>query len=108
MGMEVSEMSGKRRQFDRDFKVSAVRLLESSEKSLQQGARELGICGSMLRRWRNQVRSRGAAAFSEGGRMERSQLVRLRRENRELRRDLEALKKMLVSWKGAARRGIGP
>lgn len=46
-------MSEKRRQYDRHFKLSAVRLLESSDKPLVQVARELGISGSMLRRWLN-------------------------------------------------------
>lgn len=97
-------MSGKRRKFDRDYKLSAVRLWESSAKPLEQVARELGIAGSMLRRWRDQVKSRGAASLSESGRMERSELVRLRRENRDLRRDMEVLKKILESWKGDGKR----
>ena len=92
-------MSERRRQYDRDFKLSAVRLLEESDKPLEQVARGLGICGSMLRRWRVQVRERGAQSFSEAGRMERSEVLRLRRENKELKRDLEALKKILGSWK---------
>ncbi len=98
-------MSGKRREFDRNFKLSAVRLLESSDEPLEQVARRLSICGSMLRRWRVQVRSRGAEAFSEGGRMERSELTRLMRENKELRRDLEALKKTLGYLGQTAKKG---
>lgn len=101
-------MSGKRRQYDKAFKLSAVRLLENSEESLEHVARGLGISGSMLRRWRNQVRSRGAQAFTEGGRMERSELMRLRRENRELKRDLEALKKMQGYLARAGRRSARP
>jgi len=101
-------MSGKRRQYDRDFKISAVRLLESSDKSLEQVARGLGISGSMLRRWRNQIRSRGVKAFSDGGRMERSELARLRRKNKELRRDLEALKKTLDYLGRSGRKGTKP
>jgi len=100
-------MSGKRRQFDRDFKLSAVRLLESSDEPLEQVARRLSICGSMLRRWRVQVRNRGAEAFSGRGRMQRSELTRLMRENKELRRDLEALKKTLDYLGQAARKGTG-
>lgn len=101
-------MSGKRRKFDRDFKISAVRLLEDSPGSLEQVARGLGICGSMLRRWRNQVMSRGVGSFSESGRMERSELARLRRENKDLRRDLEALKKTLDYLGRAGGRGTRP
>lgn len=84
-----------RRQYDRAFKLSAVQLLESSDLPLSQVARSLGVHHSMLRRWRNQVRQRGAGAFSEAGRVERSEVERLRRENRTLRRDLEMLKKTL-------------
>ena len=101
-------MSGKRRQYDRDFKISAVRLLESSDESSEQVARSLGISGSMLRRWRNQIRSRGVKAFSDSGRMERSELARLRRKNKELQRDLEALKKTLDYLGGAGRKGTKP
>ena len=101
-------MSEKRRQFDRDFKLSAVRLLESSDRPLEQVARGLGISGSMLRRWRVQVRERGAGAFSETGRMERAEVLRLRRENQELRRQVEFLKKTLGFEVGAKRRGIRP
>ncbi len=97
-------MSEKRQRFDRNFKLSAVRLLESSDKPLVQVARELGISGSMLRRWRSQVRERGAESFSEAGRMERSEVLRLRRENKELRRQLEALKKTLGFEAGARKR----
>ena len=101
-------MSEKRQRFDRNFKLSAVRLLESSDKPLVQVARELGISGSMLRRWRSQVREKGAELFSEAGRMERSEVLRLRRENKELRRQLEALKKTLGFEAGARRRSTRP
>lgn len=101
-------MSERRRQYDSNFKLSAVRLLESSEESLEQVARGLGITGSMLRRWRDQVRSQGADSFSESGRMERSEILRLRRENKELRRQLEILKKTLGFETGAKKRGIKP
>jgi transposase len=101
-------MSGKRRRFDRDYKLSAVRLLESSEGNLEQISRGLGISSSMLRRWRNQVRERGAESFSETGRMERSEVLRLRRENKDLRRQLEFLKKTLGFEVVIKRKGTKP
>lgn len=88
-------MNGKRRQYDRDYKLAAVRLLASSDKPLQLVARELGITGSMLGRWRRQIQLKGADSFSDNGRQERSEILRLRRKNKELERDLEALKKTL-------------
>jgi transposase len=99
-------MPEKRRQYDRHFKLSAVRLVENSDKPLDQVARELGISGSMLRRWRTQVRERGAASFSDIGRMERSEVLRLRRANKELRRQVEVLKKTLGFESGARKRSI--
>jgi transposase len=101
-------MKEKRRQYDRSFKLSAVRLLVGSDRPLVQVARELGISGSMLRRWLEQVRERGAKSFSDAGRLERSEILRLRREIRDLKRENEILKKTLgfeVKPKG---RGIKP
>jgi transposase len=101
-------MVERRKQYDRVFKLSAVRLLESSEKPLVQVARGLGISGSMLRRWREQVRERGAESYSETGRMERAEVLRLQRENKELRRENEILKKTLGFEAGARRRSTRP
>lgn len=88
-------MVEKRRQFDRDYKLSAVRLLEQSDQPLEQVARGLGISGSMLRRWRDQVKLKGADSFNESGRQDRSEILQLRRENKDLRRQIEILKKTL-------------
>jgi transposase len=101
-------MEEKRKQYDRTFKLSAVRLIESSEKPSEQVARELGISGSMLRRWRNQVREKGEKAFSESGRVERTEILRLRRENKDLRKQIEVLKKTLGFETGTKRRDTGP
>jgi transposase len=86
----------KRRQYNREFKISAVRLLEESDKPLVEVARSLGIHETMLHKWRKQLRERGPGSFDESGRQERSQLLRLQRENRRLKRDLEMLKKTLA------------
>jgi transposase len=87
----------RRRQFDRDFKLSAVRMLAGSEEPLVQVARHLGVHESMLRRWRRQVELRGPESFDRCGRQADSEVERLRRENRRLKRDVEMVKKTLVS-----------
>jgi len=101
-------MGEKRRQFDRDYKLSAVRLLEQSDKPLEQVARGLGISGSMLRRWRDQVKLKGSDSFSEAGRQERAEILRLRRENKDLRRRIEVLKKTLGFQVRPKRRNTKP
>ena len=85
---------GKRRSFDRAFKLSAVRLLAASDESLVQVASSLGIHDNLLRRWRKQLSS-GGSEMSESGRRERSEVVRLRRRCRDLQRELALLKKTL-------------
>jgi transposase len=86
-------MVEKRRQYDRQFKEQAVRLLQSGEVPLARVARQLGVTESMLRRWRAQVES--GKSFSSSGRQERSLVQQLQRENQQLRQDLAALKKTL-------------
>jgi transposase len=85
----------KRRRFDRAYKLSAVRLLESSGESVNQVARSLGIHHNLLRRWRQQLSGAGAATMSEAGLQERAEVVRLRRRCRDLERELNLLKKTL-------------
>lgn len=92
-------MSEKRRQFTREFKLEAVRLAASGEKSVAQVARELGIRASMLRDWKRQVESRpGLAAtdvFPGNGQVpsQEEELRRLRREVETLRQERDFLKK---------------
>lgn len=52
-------MSKKRRQFTREFKLEAVRLVEEGGLSIGQVARDLGINDSVLRRWRDRILSEG-------------------------------------------------
>lgn len=85
----------KRRRFDRAYKLSAVRLLESSGESVNQVARSLGIHHNLLRRWRQQLSGAGASTMSEAGLQERAEVVRLRRRCRDLERELNLLKKTL-------------
>ncbi|MCX6826753.1 MAG: transposase [candidate division Zixibacteria bacterium] len=101
-------MGEKRRQFDRDYKLSAVRLLEQSDQPLELVARGLGISGSMLRRWREQVKMKGSDSFSELGRQDRSEILRLRRENKDLKRQIEILKKTFGFQGRAKRRNTRP
>ena len=89
---------GKRRSFDRSFKLSA------SDESLSQVARSLGIHDNLLRRWRQQLSS-DSPGMSESGRQERSEVVRLRRRCRNLERELALLKKTLDLSTDRDRRG---
>jgi len=90
-------MSQIRRQFTRDFKVEAVRLLEESGKTIAEVSRDLGIDRKTITRWRKEYGVDPSNAFRGNGvRTElESELWRLKRENQTLRREREILKKVL-------------
>jgi transposase len=83
-----------RRRFTPEFKAEAVRLVESSEKSLGAIARELDLNDTVLRDWVRQAavdagRGRPGALTTA----EREELARLRREVKRLEMEREILKK---------------
>ena len=86
------------KQYDREFKVEAVRLLETSGKSAAQLERELGIGKGNLTRWRRQFGEEGEDAFPGHGRLtpEQEELRRLKRENEILRQERDILKKAIA------------
>src|SRR5215469_15678404 len=78
------------RLYTREFKLEAVRLSESSEKTVAQIARDLGIPERVLYRWRRELRElreRPEQAFPGKGHQSE-----LEEENRRLKRELELLK----------------
>jgi transposase len=73
-----------------EFKAEAVRLVRTSSDSLTKIARDLGIGGPTLRTWVEATRPKAESPLTDD---ERSELRRLRRENRELRMERDILKK---------------
>ena len=88
-----------RRQFGAEFKLEAVRLVESGRPALEV-AHSLGIRPDMLRKWRRQFVAAAAPtdpreAFPGHGQLtsQDEELRRLRREVAVLREEREILKK---------------
>jgi transposase len=83
--------------FTREFKIEAVRLMETSERSSTELAMELGVRRNQLYKWKEQLAGKGEQAFPDKrGRPrkeEQSEIVTLRQENAQLKEDLEILKK---------------
>src|SRR4051812_22051152 len=76
------------------FRADAVKLVESSGKSVRQIASDLGIAVESLRRWVQQAKA--DAGHGPPGVLtteEREELRRLRRENKTLLLEREILKK---------------
>jgi len=91
-------MAETRRKFDEDFKIGAVRIVRESGKPIAQVARELGVNEGTLGNWCAQdrrARGEGNGALSED---ERTELVRLRRENVELAMERDVLKRSVALW----------
>jgi transposase len=83
-------MPGKRRQFSREFKEEAVRLVVESGRPLSVIARELGIRPEQLREWRGQVKRPTPAVPANAAAEE---LRRLRQELELTRQERDFLKK---------------
>src|SRR5437763_10351152 len=83
------------RSFTREFKVEALHLAQSSQKSQSQIARDLGIADSTLHHWRKQFSEQGEQAFPGSGHQtpQEEELRQLKRENELLRQERDILKK---------------
>ena len=91
-------MGKPRKKYAQEFKVEAVRLLETSGKSASQIERELGIGKGNLWRWQrrygsdNEQRAVGPA----GRTLEQERIRALERENEILRQERDILRKAIA------------
>ena len=90
---DTSKSRRTRRQFDDDFKAQAVRLVLDEGKSIAATARDLDLTESALRQWVERARADRTQGRTGLTTLEREELARLRKENRELRTEREILKK---------------
>ena len=71
-----------RRKFTREFKLEAVKLIQERGVTVAQAPRDLGVHGTVLRRWVQECAADSQQAFPGQGQMkpEQGELARLRRE----------------------------
>ena len=83
--------------FTREFKLEAVRLMETSDRPSTEIAMELGIRRNQLYKWKEQLSQKGDQAFTRSAgrpkKGEQSDLATLRQENARLKEENEILKK---------------
>jgi transposase len=91
-----------RRTFTREFKLEAVKLIEERGVTVAQAARDLGVQGSVLRRWVQECAADSQQAFPGQGQMkpEPAELARLRREVIKLTAERDILKKAAADSTG--------
>jgi transposase len=88
----------RRRKFDREFKIQAVKLLLESGKTVEEVAEDLGIYWGNLSRWKKEYKKDVEGAFPGMGKLkpEDEELRRLKKENEGLRQERDILKKALA------------
>ena len=86
---------GTRRQFSREFKVEAVKLVTQRGVAVAQAARDLDVVESVLRRWMRELVQGTREAFPGNGVMkaEQAEIDRLRKEVAKLKMERDILKK---------------
>ena len=91
-------MGKKRRQFSKEFKNEAVRLIVDEGRRVSELSRELGVGENSLSSWKNKYEEGKIEPFPGKGRMspEDAELRRLKRENEVLRMERDILKKAAV------------
>ena len=87
----------KRAVYDKQFKMSAVKLAQGADKSITEVAKELGTSGSSLRHWINEYDEYRESAFPNHGNAlfnSTYEIKKIQKENEELRMEIELLKKL--------------
>jgi transposase len=78
---------GTRRQFSREFKLEAVRLVKDRGVSVAQAARDLDVHENVLSKWVRELAADPQQAFPGQGMVkpEQAEIDRLKKENAKLR-----------------------
>ena len=84
-------MTGRHKEFTEDFKREAVRLSQTSGRTIAEIAEDLGIAKSTLSRWRRELAEQDLLSGPHEDTTK--ELARLRRENELLRQERDLLKK---------------
>ena len=92
-----------RRQFSREFKLEAIRLVKERGVSVVQVSRDLDVGENVLRRWTKEFTSDPGQAFAGQGQLkpEQQEIDRLRREVAKLKAERDILKS-----RGLLREGV--
>ena len=87
----MEEAKLKKKRFDREFKIQAVKMLTEEGQKGSEIARSLGIHANMLYSWKRKYAEGGDKAFA--GKVHLTEMAALRRKLRNAELDLEILKK---------------
>jgi transposase len=97
--------NGKKKRFDRDFKVSAVKMVTEGGHKATDVARSLGIHQNQLYNWKRKFSDQGEKAFPGKGHL--TELAALRRQLREVEMERDILKKAVGIFSKPTGNGSG-
>jgi len=95
----------KHKRFDRDFKLSAVKMCTEGGHTTIEVARSLGIHPNRLYNWKNKFSDDGEKAFPGKGHL--TELSALRKELREVQMERDILKKAVGIFSKTTDNGSG-
>lgn len=95
-GVQMSEP--KRRRFDAQFKMDALRLIEEGNRNISDIAKDLGIRPELLYRWKSELAADAEHAFPGKGNLkpEQERLRQLEQELARVKQERDILKKALA------------
>ncbi len=80
-----------RKKFSQEYKQEAVQLVRSSDQSVSQVARELGISPNILSRWCREAEVAGPKAFPGAGKPRDEEVANLKRELARVKKERDFL-----------------
>jgi transposase len=88
----------RRRRFDSQFKLDAVRLIQESDRSITDIANDLGVRRELLYKWKRELEDDPQHAFPGKGKLkpEQDQLHQLQQELKRVTEERDILKKALA------------
>ena len=91
-------MGSKRRRYDRQFKIEAVRLVTQRGKRATEVARDLGVHVNLIYNWKRELADDPDFAFPGHGKLKPpdDELRRLKRELEDVKEERDILKKALA------------
>jgi transposase len=85
----------RRKKYNRDFKINAIKLYEESGMKLRDVEKELGIGSGCISHWRREFEKESEMAFPGNGSPRDKEIARLKKENNILKQERDILKKAL-------------
>jgi transposase len=92
--------SGSRRRYDAQFKLDALRLMQESDRTISDIARDLGVRRELLYKWKRELEADPEHAFPGKGRLKPDQekLRQLEQELARVKQERDILKKALAHF----------